>query len=84
MTSPLQSSLVDDGVREVYSTPTLSATQASKGGLGDMAFSILETPNIAVDVEATEKFRTVFAYDEKETLLGCTLSSEMGISKVHC
>jgi hypothetical protein len=38
-----------------------------------MAFSILETPNISVDSEMTDKFRTAFAYDEKETLLGCVL-----------
>ncbi|KAF7306570.1 Sterol 3-beta-glucosyltransferase [Mycena indigotica] len=54
-------------VREVYSMPS----QASRGsGLGDMAFSTLETPNVKIDPEMTEKFRTVFAYDEKETLLG--------------
>ncbi|KAJ7071464.1 glycosyltransferase family 1 protein [Mycena amicta] len=54
-------------VREVYSMPS----QASRGsGLGDMAFSVLESPNTAIDPEMTEKFRTVFAYDEKESLLG--------------
>lgn len=40
-------------------------------GLGDMAYSVLEAPEIAVSVEAAEKFRAAFAYDEKETLLGC-------------
>nr|GAT43674.1 UDP-glucose:sterol glycosyltransferase [Mycena chlorophos] len=54
-------------VREVYSMPS----QPSRGsGLGDMAFSVLETPDTAIDPEMTEKFRNVFAYDEKETLLG--------------
>ena len=37
-----------------------------------MTFSILETPNVMMDADMTEKFRTAFAYDEKEVLLGCT------------
>lgn len=73
ITSSSQGPLADGGVKEVYSTPTLPSAQSSKGGWGDMAFSILETPNITVDTEMTEKFRTAFAYDEKETLLGCML-----------
>jgi sterol 3beta-glucosyltransferase len=37
-----------------------------------MGFSILETPDPdAPDHAAIEKFRSVFAFDEKETLLGC-------------
>lgn len=40
--------------------------------MGDMVFSILETPEITVDADTTEKFRAAFAYDEKEILLGCT------------
>lgn len=71
-TSPPSSPSADTGVKEMYSsTVSSSPGPASKaGGWGDMAFSILETPNITVDAEMTEKFRTVFAYDEKETLLG--------------
>ncbi|KAJ6604204.1 glycosyltransferase family 1 protein [Mycena vulgaris] len=56
-------------VREVYSS-TLAAPSSRASGFGDMAFSVLETPELAIDPEVTEKFRTVFAYDEKETLLG--------------
>ncbi|CAK5280074.1 unnamed protein product [Mycena citricolor] len=57
-------------VREVYST-SLPAVPTSRGsGLGDLAFSVLETPDGAPDPEMQDKFRTVFAYDEKETLLG--------------
>lgn len=57
-------------VKEVYSSsvPTASSKWSSTG---DMAFSVLETPEIAVDPEIVERFRTAFAYDEKETLLGC-------------
>jgi sterol 3beta-glucosyltransferase len=59
-------------VREVYSS-TLSALPPGSraSGFGDLAFSVLETPDVPIDPEMTEKFRTVFAYDEKETLLGC-------------
>ncbi|KAJ7456588.1 glycosyltransferase family 1 protein [Mycena latifolia] len=58
-------------VREVYSSTLTSAGPVSRAsGFGDQAFSVLETPDVAIDPEAIEKFRTVFAYDEKETLLG--------------
>ncbi|KAF9455009.1 glycosyltransferase family 1 protein [Macrolepiota fuliginosa MF-IS2] len=69
--SPPQSPAVDVGVKEVYSTTTtVSSPGPQNRGWGDLAFSILETPDIAIDADATEKFRTAFAYDEKETLLG--------------
>jgi hypothetical protein len=60
-------------VKEMYTSPTSSSlSSVSRFGTGgDLAFSILETPNIPVDAEATEKFRIAFAYDERETLLGC-------------
>jgi sterol 3beta-glucosyltransferase len=61
-------------VKEVYSSAVSSpgpmATSRSPGTT-DLAFSILETPDSMVDHETTEKFRSAFAYDEKETLLGC-------------
>ncbi|KAF8213503.1 hypothetical protein K438DRAFT_1902562 [Mycena galopus ATCC 62051] len=57
------------GVRPLAATAAApSGSRAS--GFGDMAFSVLQTPDVTVDPEMTEKFRTVFAYDEKETLLG--------------
>ena len=44
-------------------------------GSGEFGFfSILEMPESTVDEETTEKFRTSFAFDEKEKLLGCTFS----------
>ncbi|KAG6891077.1 hypothetical protein C0995_014166 [Termitomyces sp. Mi166 len=65
------------GVKEMYSSTTLSPSfPTSRSIMGDLAFSILETPNIPVDIETTEKFRTAFAYDEKETLLGSTEKSK--------
>lgn len=69
---PLTSS--NSRVREVYSS-TLAAPPAGSrvSGLGDLAFSALESPDVPIDPEMTEKFRTVFAYDEKETLLGCEI-----------
>lgn len=73
--SPPSSPSADVIVKEVYSSTAQSSPGAANksGGWGDMAFSILETPNISVDSEMTDKFRTAFAYDEKETLLGCVL-----------
>jgi sterol 3beta-glucosyltransferase len=59
-------------VREMYSSTTSSSFPSSRSMMGDMVFSILETPEITVDADTTEKFRAAFAYDEKEILLGCT------------
>jgi hypothetical protein len=59
------------GVREMYSSTTMSSMPSSRSTMGDMVFSVLETPEMAVDADTTEKFRAAFAYDEKETLLGC-------------
>ncbi|KAG5653494.1 hypothetical protein H0H81_012703 [Sphagnurus paluster] len=58
------------GIKEMYSSTTISTLPTSRSNMGDLAFSILETPEIQVDNDATEKFRAAFAYDEKETLLG--------------
>lgn len=74
-TSSLNASPSGDGIHEVYSVP-LNAESAARGSSGsaqgDLGYSVLETPEAAVDPEATEKFRIAFAFDEKETLLGCT------------
>ena len=70
---PLPTVPSDVGVKEVYS-PTASSPSSptsKAGGWGDMTFSILETPHVAVDPDMTDKFRTAFAYDEREVLLGC-------------
>ena len=59
-------------VKEVYSSAVSSPGPISRPSSGgDMTFSILETPDIKPDQETAEKFRAAFAYDEKETLLGC-------------
>ncbi|KAJ3516791.1 hypothetical protein NLJ89_g910 [Agrocybe chaxingu] len=56
-------------VKEVYSPALSSPSPQSRSSGGDLAFSVLETPDMAPDQETT-KFRAAFAYDEKETLLG--------------
>lgn len=58
-------------VREMYSSTMITSLPSSRSTMGDMVFSVLETPEIAVDADTTEKFRAAFAYDEKEILLGC-------------
>ncbi|KAG1829240.1 glycosyltransferase family 1 protein [Suillus subalutaceus] len=61
------------GIREVYSvlSNAESATRRSSGSAqGDLGYSVLETPEAVVDPEATDKFRSAFAFDEKEILLG--------------
>ena len=60
-------------VKEVYSSAVSSPGPISRPSSGgEMTFSILETPDMKPDQETAEKFRAAFAYDEKETLLGCT------------
>ncbi|EKM60815.1 glycosyltransferase family 1 protein [Phanerochaete carnosa HHB-10118-sp] len=56
------------GVSEILSTQS-HLSESSSGDFG--YFSILETPETAMDEETIEKFRTAFAFDEKEKLLGC-------------
>ena len=56
------------GVREIYSS---MAPTPAKSVDCDLTFSIMESPETSVDAETIEKFRTAFAYDEKEYLLGC-------------
>lgn len=66
------SALSTTPVKEIYTSPAFSPGPLSRSsGTGDMAFSVLETPDMYPDQEATEKFRAAFAYDAKETLLGC-------------
>jgi sterol 3beta-glucosyltransferase len=54
------------GVKEIYS----SSSSRWSGATGDM-FSILESPDTTIDDDVVEKFRSAFAYDEREKLLGC-------------
>ncbi|KAJ7596717.1 glycosyltransferase family 1 protein [Mycena floridula] len=59
-------------VKEVYSSPEPAAGSSSQWSStpGDLAFSVLETPETTLDTAVIERFKTVFAYDDKETLLG--------------
>lgn len=57
-------------VKEMYSSTSSSILGSRWSGAGDLAFSVLDTPINNIDNEVVEKFRTSFAYDEKETLLG--------------
>lgn len=73
--TPLAASTSVGGISEVYSSSTFaSSSSASPSGIGssDMGYSVLETPETTIDQETTEKFRTAFAFDDKEALLGCT------------
>lgn len=63
---------ISSPVKEMYSTAASSPGPVSRSsGIGDMAFSVLETPDMLPDQDTTDKFRSAFAYDDKETLLGC-------------
>ncbi|KAG8220047.1 glycosyltransferase family 1 protein [Butyriboletus roseoflavus] len=57
----------DEGVREVYESSTPG--QAS-GASTELSYSVLETPEAAVDQEMAGKFKAAFAFDDKEMLLG--------------
>lgn len=79
-TAPSESTTPDSssGIKEMYSSPISQSGPTSRSsGLGDMAFSILDTPHMAIDVETAEKFRAAFAYDKKEVLLGCKSSNNI-------
>lgn len=58
----------DGVVREVYES--LTPGQGS-GASSELGYSVLETSEAAVDQEMADKFKAAFAFDDKETLLGC-------------
>ena len=61
-----------ESVHEVYSSVvTSSSEQGSNGAPTELGYSVLETTDAVVDGEIMEKFRTAFAFDEKEVLLAC-------------
>ena len=67
-------------VREVYSSATsLPGPISRPSSAGEMTFSILETPDMKPDQETAEKFRAAFAYDDKETLLGCAYCATVSL-----
>lgn len=69
--TPLTSSTSAGGVSEVYSSTLMSSSTGHSGASSEMGYSVLETPETSVDQEMTEKFRTAFAFGDKEVLLGC-------------
>lgn len=72
VTPESQTILDSNPVKEVYSSASSPGPMpVSRSSGGDLAFSVLETPDMAAEPEIIEKFRTAFAYDAKETLLGC-------------
>lgn len=68
-----QSTIEGGSVSEVLSSNRGGDSRMSGGSSGPNDFgyfSILETPATTLDDESIEKFRSSFAFDEKETLLG--------------
>jgi sterol 3beta-glucosyltransferase len=65
-----QQSAEAKAVTEVYSSGTLASSQGA-----ELGYSVLETPDSAIDPEMIEKFQTLFAFDDKEKLFGCSCSS---------
>jgi sterol 3beta-glucosyltransferase len=61
------------GIFEVYSS-NANVSSLSKSSGNDLGYSVLEAPDTLVDPEMKEKFQAAFAFDDKESLLGCTLS----------
>jgi len=60
-------------ITEVYSSGTRQSIASSQGA--ELGYSVLETPDSAIDPEMIEKFQASFAFDDKEKLLGCSCSS---------
>ncbi|KAH7883851.1 glycosyltransferase family 1 protein [Phlebopus sp. FC_14] len=67
--SGFTTSPINGGVREVYSTHRSSSSGQTSRAANDLGYSVLETPE-ALDPEAVETFKTAFAFDDKELLLG--------------
>jgi sterol 3beta-glucosyltransferase len=65
-----QQSAEAKAVTEVYSSGTLASSQGA-----ELGYSVLETPDSAIDPEINEKFQALFAFDDKEKLFGCSCSS---------
>jgi sterol 3beta-glucosyltransferase len=68
-------------VSEVFSSGTHQSLASSQGP--ELGYSVLETPDSAIDVEMVEKFQASFAFDDKERLLGCACSSPDRESKTN-
>ena len=58
------------GIQETISTITPSSSRTGDTGSSDFGFfSVLDTSDV-LETEVVDKFRTTFAFDEKENLLG--------------
>lgn len=68
VSSTFSESQGDGGVREVYES--LNPGQGS-GASSELGYSVLETSEAMVDQGMADKFKAAFAFDDKETLLGC-------------
>jgi sterol 3beta-glucosyltransferase len=69
-----QQSAEAKAVTEVYSSGTHQSIAASSQG-AELGYSVLETPDSAIDPEMIEKFQALFAFDDKEKLFGCSCLS---------
>ncbi|KAG9314605.1 glycosyltransferase family 1 protein [Chiua virens] len=67
VSSPVPESKDDGGVREVFES---SIPRQGSSAPCDLGYSVLETSETTVDQEMADKFKTAFAFDGKETLLG--------------
>jgi sterol 3beta-glucosyltransferase len=76
-----QSAAQRDGkaVTEVYSSGTQLSFGSSHGT--DLGYSVLDTPDSAIDAETVEKFQVSFAFDDKERLLGCMYAVSLLLTK---
>ena len=68
-----QQSAEAKAVTEVYSSGAHQSMASSQGA--ELGYSVLETPDSAIDPEMIEKFQALFAFDDKEKLFGCSCSS---------
>ena len=60
-------------VTEVLSSGAHQSMTSSHGP--ELGYSVLESPDSAIDLEIVEKFQASFAFDDKERLLGCPCCS---------
>jgi sterol 3beta-glucosyltransferase len=73
------SSTVGSGITEALTSALFSTGSRLVPELG---FSILDLPGSQIDPEVQDKFRTAFAFDDKEQLLGCKISTSVGTNEL--
>jgi sterol 3beta-glucosyltransferase len=57
------------GMSSVY----CSVPSSRSSNQNDLGYSVLETPETSIDPDVVDKFHSLFAFDEREALLGCEL-----------